>query len=645
MGFVLAAAMIFANAEVDIHLAPDQPIPYVYVEEPLVAEFLCTEDARGSAHVALVGANGAEQTFDFKDLVLRAHRPYWQVLETAAVERGFYEAVFGFDGNAGHTERTARFVRIDRPYRNGAPPIGVACNTLDGATLLALGGIPLRDVRLRSDTPDLDSAGLAAASAGVSVGLAMPAEEITAGDTAALRVLGKLGDAARLCELEVGGGNPDQLPNAVQTLRQHGVRAPIGVVVRSAAGITELLSAGAGAQFARLVFLRTTADCPEAATVRDAAERAGYENFAYEVVDLCVPSANRNAGPELTRRIVTDLAAGVCHVTVDSSLVYTSGEFRGAYAHLSALSHRLRGARYVGSLDVPSPAAAHVFRAGSRWTAVVWGGAEPQEVAVGFGAPIGVEFADAANNPLPLPEAKDGRIALPVTPAPRYLSGTGGTLLAEAARNAARREARDFLAAEGLRERLSAESASVVEVIALPDSAGPSRLEFLKLLTVFPELEREWHNGAFARSVAVPALARLARLVRSLCVLEQEENEPFVDPLDGRQRRCEEFQSAYITGSGGPQGTRERGDWLFEETNRLIAEAQGLAEEGRPIEADAVASLAEWRARSLEYAALAAPLGGPDPYVEKQMQNAEEEAKAKAVPEKPAEARKKKTRK
>ena len=49
-----------------------------------------------------------------------------------------------------------------------------------------------------------------------------------------------------------------------------------------------------------------------------------------------------------------------------------------------------------------------------------------------------------------------------------------------------------------------------------------------------------------------------------------------------------------------------------EEVGRLMAEAERLAKDGRPMEAGAVATLAEWRARALEIAAKAQPLGLPD---------------------------------
>ena len=46
---------------------------------------------------------------------------------------------------------------------------------------------------------------------------------------------------------------------------------------------------------------------------------------------------------------------------------------------------------------------------------------------------------------------------------------------------------------------------------------------------------------------------------------------------------------------------------MLAEVTRLMAQAEALATEERPIEASAVAALAEWRARSLDATAEAKP--------------------------------------
>lgn len=87
---------------------------------------------------------------------------------------------------------------------------------------------------------------------------------------------------------------------------------------------------------------------------------------------------------------------------------------------------------------------------------------------------------------------------------------------------------------------------------------------------------------------------------------------PFIELLQETIARCGEYQSQYLTGTGGATESHDRADWLSAEIARLTAEAKALADEGRSIEAVGLGSLAEWRARSLEFAVAAKPLGTPE---------------------------------
>src|SRR5690606_1315463 len=106
----------------------------------------------------------------------------------------------------------------------------------------------------------------------------------------------------------------------------------------------------------------------------------------------------------------------------------------------------------------------------------------------------------------------------------------------------------------------------------------------------------------------VAALSHLADLARTLCRLEGAREASFLEPLADTLARCEEYQSLYLTGVTTTPQARLRGDWLVQEVRRLMDEAETLAAANAKIEADAVAALAEWRARGLEFATKAGPL-------------------------------------
>jgi hypothetical protein len=194
-----------------------------------------------------------------------------------------------------------------------------------------------------------------------------------------------------------------------------------------------------------------------------------------------------------------------------------------------------------------------------------------------------------------------------------YVSGKGGPLLATVARASARKEAEAFTKNPGFQKKLPPEFLELVKPIAAANFSRVDRVSFFALLRMFPVLEQKWHDGTLPRDIAVPAMASLSRLLRNLCVIEQDSNEPFIELLQDTIARCGDYQSQYLTSTGGSAEKHERADWLLAEVARLTAEAKALADNDRAIEAAGVASLAEWRARSLEFARNAAPLGAPEP--------------------------------
>jgi hypothetical protein len=207
-------------------------------------------------------------------------------------------------------------------------------------------------------------------------------------------------------------------------------------------------------------------------------------------------------------------------------------------------------------------------------------------------------------------ELDNARAALPVHVEPVYLSGSGGSVLKDAATASAASEADAILDTMEDQHPLLEPLEKPLEGLAAGNAID--RLTFMGLVQTLPNLEQGWHAGELPRENAVPTIAALARLIRFLAVLEQEKGEDFVESLQNVVARCGEYQSVYLM-STSANGTRHpRGDWLMDEVNRLVNDAEVLRDAGRPIEAVAVASLAEARARALEYAAAAKTSSVPE---------------------------------
>ncbi|MCP4641767.1 MAG: hypothetical protein GY851_15095 [bacterium] len=601
LAFVILIAAGAPADVVDITLAPDQPIPRVYMDDPLVIEFTAKEDLTVSAQLEILQEGKQLSLTDLGSLRLGPGAPHWYALEELPETRGRYVARIVFTGPDGSVlEKGGSFCRVDRPSGEFSDFVGLALGRDDPhGALRAAAGIPVRWVRLPADHPQLADRAAAAIGSGLGVRVAFDLDRMTGGDGFVEGVASELADSVTSWEVDAGS-DPSRIAGTVTAIRRGGSRAPFAIVARDASSLEACLTSGAG-QAATGLVLRAPSPTVESVTAfRDAAERAGYEGLPITILAQGVSGRPAEPGPVLVRNLTRYLAAGGSELHVDVADVYGTDGFQTGYPFLSALTARLDGGSYLGRLPSPDSVEAYVFRNVDQWTIVVVCPGGEQETGVELGSVMDVTLRDACNNVLPVGAAKGGVLTLRVGEKPCFLSGTGGDVLARAAAWVAREEAARFAATPALQESLPSEFMDVVRLVAAPDSGKLDRLRFFTLLRMFPRLERDWRSGTLPASTAVPALAQLGRLVRSLCVLEQESGEEFLEPIEKTMARCDGYKSQYLTSSGGSTGGLLRGDWLLSEVTRLMTEAETLRAQGRLIEANGVAALAEWRARSLE---------------------------------------------
>ncbi|MCF6285228.1 MAG: hypothetical protein L3K26_08560, partial [Candidatus Hydrogenedentes bacterium] len=300
-------------------------------------------------------------------------------------------------------------------------------------------------------------------------------------------------------------------------------------------------------------------------------------------------------------------ASGAQATAIPVALIYADGTLQPGLSHINGLMHRIAHGPYAGPITQPGSTRARVFSTGKRWLTVAWRTDDISTVELPWSDKHPFSLLDAWGNGL---ESSPGESNWVYT-LPRnflYITGLGGPVLRTALVNRARTYAR--LAIEDVRLRPAWTDAlwDTLNTIAADPADVSSRVQFFALLRAFPEIEERWHAGHLTRPAATIALTRLAALARTLCQLEAALGASFLEPLQDTLARCEEFQSAYLTGSTTTTQARIRGDWLVAEVRHLMDEADALAQVDRRIEADAVAALAEWRARALEFAAKAGPL-------------------------------------
>ncbi len=599
-----------AAAQVELHLAPDQPIPMVYSGEPLVIEFASPEQVTIAVKADIRHEFGDVIRADLGRFTLRPGGVYWHAIEDLAEACGRYTAHFQVEARGETTSHDASFVRIDRPLGLKPLDVSVKIGTADKADLIALANIPVGYAQLDASRPGFRRTVADLATAGIRTAAlfyAAPGSDAAAGAEALAR---DIGNQVFLWEIDLGGEAPS-LGDISGALRRGGSRAPVGLCVDGPDAASAFLARGAG-RFADRLVCRGDLSPADIAAVREAVEQAGYENLPI-ILDANALPEEGQVGGAVVGHLIENRAAGAVHTVVDGTLLFSNEAFGDAYALVSGLTHRLQDARYVGRIGADSETRLHAFCAQDEWLAVAWTTGEPVDAALPAAGATDLVLTDALNNRLAAPVLEHGALTLHLTGTPVCLSGRGGAILEQAALGEMRREAHALLDEKRLLEQIPPELASFVHNLSGDDAAPPERRHFFALLRMFPEVEQEWHSGTIPRAVAAPVLACMARLSRDLCVLEQERGEPFHAPLNDTLQKSAEYRAAYLTGSGAASGARERGDWLMAEVSRLIAEAQRLDTSGRAIEAAAVAALAEWRARALEYAAEAKPLSEPEP--------------------------------
>ncbi len=600
MSAVLCLLAFLSLSGVDAALAPDQPIPHIYVGDPLILELKSDADATANILLDIQDEDGVRKSMQLNAISLRSFGTDWETIEGAPAKRGLYSATISVqaDKAAPTIEQTA-FCRIDRPIASVDAPVGVCLTSGGDVELQALSAISLRRVRINASAPGAKEAIERALDADFQVAVEIDMAQLSNAKEIVEQLSRAYGSQVARWDI-LSSGSEEDVELVLKTLKDGGGLAPAALAVSQPEQLTRLLARWEAGPTPVVMIQRDAPTREDLAAFRTAAERVGYEQAPLYVLLNGFPN-NAQAGASLIKQLITHLAGGVVETDINASLVYADNVFGPAYVLLSGFARRLHGAAYVGSLDTPAGFEAHVFRRGSGWCLAAWGNGPSSTLPLAIGETRNLYFTDARNNPLPEPQADaSGNIMLALeNGGPVYLSGSNGVVFRAAATRMAHMEARYFVSEQTFQNELPAELIRIIHGIAEHPETPVERSDFLALVRTICYLEQEWRKDSLPKTIAVPALASLTRLIRHLCVLEEENGEPFLEPLQDTLNRCSQEQSLYLTQTSESSTTRERGDWLLKEISELIAEARQLEVDGRPIEAKAVANMAEWRARAL----------------------------------------------
>ena len=497
---------------------------------------------------------------------------------------------------------------------SGAPTLPVAVDARGASIeeLFAIRAAGLTRVRLEGNSPDADKRIAQAQEMGFSVVIVFDSD----GPLPDARVLEAMAEKERgLSAWEVAlGSDVGAFRQKVLALRRAAPRVPVNASINTVDDALRLFGGKIGGLCDGVSVMQHGASFATLSEIRNVAEACGYEGLRYS----SVRPSGQTAAPAETSAVedyLAGMASGFSTTMPDSRKLVAGREFTDGFIPFAALIRQAGDARYLGQFFEDGGARIHVFRDAAfsdGWFVVIFDRGEAGPSSSTFEGATVIGVASSLGDPLPL-EGNEIPIKLDES-GNRLLfaRGRGGDILLRAVESSIRREARGLLAVANHDAILSPDIVEALRHWSEPSDLQSDRFRFLTLIRAFPKLEEQWHSGVIEQALAVRLMAGMSRLARRLAVVEHEAGDAFLEPLQETLARCGEYQSLYLTSTGGAADARERGDWLLEEVNALTAEARQLAKRGRAIEADAVAAIAEWRARALSHASKAKPLGHYD---------------------------------
>jgi hypothetical protein len=598
LAFVVYTLAFSAAQTVEVRIAPDQPAPLFFTDEPLVIQVRSDAKTRAAPEIEAELPDGRRVSWTPGTLDLAPGRARWLTMAGLPVLRGPH--VFRVRTAAGADPSVRALVRIDRPALEGSHTAVFAVTSPSPAMRYAAQcvGAGLQ-FPLEMPTLDAEIAGFGLPGRGpVYVRITASGGRHPRSIESAVAAL-----AGRVDLWTVTGAlsRREALREAI-AVREGGAETDWAVRLedaREGAAVLELVSANPP---------RALVCAPEAAdALAGVAARMGFERMPL-VVDLSGEAAA--SSPEgLLGLVLSATFAPARTALIPQCVVETPEGFTGALAVLSALRFHLAGARNLGRWASAGRNDSWVFRLGPGASPDTWAivsitrdAANPlPAVSPGDGAVWAV--LDIYGNTLGDPGQSGGAIALPSGSGARYARGHGGTLLRESLAARVRALAGSGAAHAGDLAAVAPETLGSLEALARYTLPAPSRVHFFALLRALPAIEEGWRRGLIETRVAIPLMRDFAAIAEVLAVLEQELDEPLLEPLDKTLDTCTEWLARFPLRAGTDLMSTRRLEFLRGEVARLTTASRAWEAVGRVTEAKAVAAIAEWRARCLEAAA------------------------------------------
>jgi hypothetical protein len=567
--------------QVTVNVAPDQPLPHVFDDDPLILEFVADQAGEYSATIQLKVEGHPSQQIELKGLALKAGSPYWHSLTDIDPLVGLHQVTIDVADSSGESNPVhASFYRIHRPDPDRSFPLTVHLNQLDEALLAR--HLPAKTLRIDHPISAWNDWVTLAEYHQLHLEVCIdPLEKEWSPirlETAADRLKDRI-------EWWVIGPSRDipAILNAAQSIRRGHRNARIALAVKTPNDIGAALNNDSGIVFEKLV-VRSPNVPPD--IFRSMLEILGKEDFPVDFDLNYVPNK-----PAMFLDSWTQCLRVNAQPVVRRSQLENSSGLAPSFSLLNAWVRRFERVHYAGPLRTETDTTHSLFRipgigdASNLWMAVVSpSGPSDSSLSIEPNSVFDFHF-----NAYQL-----GSIDSPVP----FLTGSGAEPLAGASWERVSSIVDAMVEQQAMMNVVSDPVRLALNTLREGDGKSTYRRELFQLLQALPVLEAKLRAGLVPKELAIPISSGLGKIAEGLALLEESLGDPFLEPLSKILAQCADYQSRYITQSGG-MDEKQRSKWLLQEVNRLLVEVDSLHAENRLIQATALATLAEWRARSL----------------------------------------------
>lgn len=595
---ILLLAASAAAGPVDVKIAPDHPLRVVYTDEPLTLQIKSETPVRVRGLIEVRDKYDERHVEVLRSFELKPAQPFLQTIDAFGSTVGYYDVNVVLEAAGETVEIDQAFCRLARPNPDANPRLAVAVAELDPRTMLALNAIPIKEVWVDATAPKFTEVMATALQSDLRMVVRVQATD----DIGAIVHAQMLGTShgTNVSAWVIDTGGDAQRHNRFATALTKTARRRVIASVSNAGELQSLLNGDELLNAQEFAIRPAVGDENPLLEARKVAEQAGLEQPTF-VVEYAQPKPLQRPGHELVHALIADAAGGARLTIVPLETLVSDRALTPGAVYLHAFAAQMGHSSYVGQLPLGKGNFGAMFRDDDSWRVAYWSHHDRKIMQVRPGSAQDVALADSWNNAIKLQPVTEGLLRLELDSEPRYLSGRGGSVLAQAAAMALANELDALIEAPENQTALPSDLLELLKKEKASKNPTLSSVGFITLLRTFPYLEKQSRDDAIDRSVAIPAMASLTRVLESAYILKQERGKPFLESPQAALNRCNQFRTEYVTNLAANSANGARSQWLLAEIGRLDRKAKSLMKSGRTTEATGIASLAEWRARSLQF--------------------------------------------